>query len=197
MTMFLARQNLAFAGTNTSSGNFYELAHTISEFDLVMKNHLDSSSRNKYLSPETQNELINIIGNKVRKTIIDQIISSKYYSMILDCTADVSRKEQMTFVLRYVYFDVDIRVFSIKESFIEYVNVSDTTGKAIADVAVSTLSRNTLEVGNMRGQGYDNGANMRGKHAGVQAHILNLNPLAVFIPCSNHSLNLSLNMSIR
>lgn len=35
----------------------------------------------------------------------------------------------------------------------------------------------------MRGQGYDNGANMTGKNKGVQKHIQNLNPRAFFIPC--------------
>lgn len=45
----------------------------------------------------------------------------------------------------------------------------------------------------MRGQGYDNEKNMKGKHIGMQAQIRNINPLAVYIPCSNHTLNLSLN----
>lgn len=41
MTLYLARQNIAFAGTDSTSGNFYELAKTISEFDVVMKSHLE------------------------------------------------------------------------------------------------------------------------------------------------------------
>lgn len=45
----------------------------------------------------------------------------------------------------------------------------------------------------MRGQGYDCGANMSAKYKGVQKRILDLNPLAAYIPCSNHSLNLNLN----
>lgn len=158
-----------------------------------MKTHLENSSRIKYLSPATQNEIIAIIGNKVRRTIIDQIIQSKYYSMILDCTSDVSRQEQMTFVIRYVYFDINIRRYEIKESFIEFLNVSETTGQAMADITVGNLTKHTIEVNNMRGQGYDNGASMKGKHIGVQAQIKSINPLAVYIPCSNHTLNLSLN----
>ncbi|XP_048513424.1 zinc finger MYM-type protein 1-like [Athalia rosae] len=45
----------------------------------------------------------------------------------------------------------------------------------------------------MRGQGYDNGANMKGKRSGVQSRILKINPRATFVPCSCHSLNLVVN----
>ncbi|XP_046753080.1 zinc finger MYM-type protein 1-like [Diprion similis] len=45
----------------------------------------------------------------------------------------------------------------------------------------------------MRGQGYDNGANMKGKRSGVQNRILQINPRATFVPCSCHSLNLVVN----
>ncbi len=45
----------------------------------------------------------------------------------------------------------------------------------------------------MRGQGYDNGANMSGRHNGVQRRIQHLNPRALFVPCNAHSLNLVLN----
>lgn len=41
-----------------------------------------------------------------------------------------------------------------------------------------------------RGQSYDNASNMSGIYKGVQARMTELNPLAVFVPCSAHSLNL-------
>ena len=31
---------------------------------------------------------------------------------------------------------------------------------------------------------------MKGKHSGVQARTLNINPKAVYVPCANHTLNL-------
>lgn len=45
----------------------------------------------------------------------------------------------------------------------------------------------------MRGQGYDNGSNMKGKNIGLQRLILNLNPRAFYVPCAAHSLNLVVN----
>lgn len=125
--------------------------------------------------------------------ILDEVILSKYYAIILDCTSDVSRKEQLTFVLGYVPFDLEKHEYVIKESFIEFAIVTDSTGQGITDVALKKLDKFGLDVADMRGQGYDNGANMSGKYKGVQKRILDLNPLAAFIPCSNHSLNLNLN----
>ena len=42
----------------------------------------------------------------------------------------------------------------------------------------------------MRGQGYDNGSNMRGCYRGVQARVLAENQRAAFVPCACHTYNL-------
>ena len=39
-------------------------------------------------------------------------------------------------------------------------------------------------------QCYGNGANVKGKEAGVQARLLEINSKALHVPCANHSLNL-------
>lgn len=49
----------------------------------------------------------------------------------------------------------------------------------------------------MRGQGYDNGANMKGQHSGIQIRIRNINPRAFFVSCSAHSLNLVVNDAVK
>ena len=49
-----------------------------------------------------------------------------------------------------------------------------------------------LKIDDVRGQGYDNGSNMKGKHKGVQKRFLEINPRAFYTPCSCHSLNLAL-----
>jgi hypothetical protein len=44
----------------------------------------------------------------------------------------------------------------------------------------------------VRGQGYDNGSNMKGKHQGVQRRLLDVNLRAFYSACGCHSLNLTL-----
>jgi len=50
-----------------------------------------------------------------------------------------------------------------------------------------------IPVQDMRGQGYDNGANMSGCNSGVQTRMQEINPRAFYVPCNNHTLNLVVN----
>ena len=56
----------------------------------------------------------------------------------------------------------------------------------------SALHSLGLNIDDVRGQGYDNGSNMKGKHQGVQTRLLEINPRALYMPCACHSLNLTL-----
>lgn len=47
-----------------------------------------------------------------------------------------------------------------------------------------------LDISNCRGQCYDNAANMSGTYSGLQARIRQINPLAEWVPCAAHTLNL-------
>jgi hypothetical protein len=54
------------------------------------------------------------------------------------------------------------------------------------------LEKNKFELKRCTGKGSDNGANMKGKNSGVQKRISDQNPLAFFMPCGCHNLNLVL-----
>ena len=60
------------------------------------------------------------------------------------------------------------------------------------DVLQNELKNLDLDVDNVRGQGYDNGSNMKGKHQGVQKKLLDINSRAFYSACGCHSLNLTL-----
>lgn len=47
-----------------------------------------------------------------------------------------------------------------------------------------------INICNCRGQCYDNDANMSRVYNGLQAHITDINPLAEWVPCAMHTLNL-------
>ncbi|GJW95987.1 zinc finger MYM-type protein 1-like protein [Tanacetum coccineum] len=169
IVIFLAKHNLAFCGSNemlhqNNNGNFLGLIEMLEVFDPFIKEHVS--------------------------TIIEKIKQAKYFSMILDCTPDTSHQEQMSLILRYV--NVSSTCVSVEESFLGFLNVDDTTGQGLFDVTQAELKALDLNIDDVRGQGYDNGSNMKGKHRGVQKKYLDINPRAFYTPYGCHSLNLTL-----
>ena len=196
---FLAEHNIAFRGSNSklyqeSNGNFLGLIEMLAEFDPVIKEHVERITNEKirdhYLGPSIQNELINMLATAIRSRIIEKVKEAKYFSVILDCTPDASHQEQMSLIIRYV--DTSSASVCIEESFLGFLEVNDTTGQGLCNVLEEGLNNLSLDVDNVRGQGYDNGSNMKGNNKGVQKKFLDKYPRAFYSACGCHSLNLAL-----
>lgn len=76
--------------------------------------------------------------------------------------------------------------------FCRIFEVYDTTGQGLFEELQNVLETLGLVINNVRGQGYDNGSNMKGKHQGVHRKLLDVNPRALYTPCGSHSLSLTL-----
>ncbi|XP_004289450.1 PREDICTED: zinc finger MYM-type protein 1-like [Fragaria vesca subsp. vesca] len=93
----------------------------------------------------------------------------------------------MAIVLRFV----DKEGF-IWERFFGLVHVSDTKAATLQKGIYLVLSNHSLDVQNIRGQGYDGASNMRGEWNGLQALISNDCPYAYYVHCLAHKLQLAL-----
>lgn len=202
LVQFLGSQNLAFRGSSNvlhtqNNGNFLKLVEAISKFDLVLADHLkritDASTHTTYLSPNIQNELIDITAKSVQNKILKMVDASKYYSIIVDSTPDASRVEQITLIIRFLHRENS--TFEIREHFLGFLEGNDKTGLGISETVLKKLNQLGLSINNCRGQGYDNGSNMKGKHSGMQNRIRLLEPRAFYVPCASHTLNLVVNDS--
>lgn len=76
------------------------------------------------------------------------------------------------------------------ERFVKFIRMSNHTAAEMEKIVLDTLIFLKIPFEDMRGQSYDNASNMSGKYGGLETKIKMHNPLAMFVPCSSHSLNL-------
>ena len=125
---FLCKQYLPLRGHREDSNsknqrNFFETSKLLAKYNAVIKKHLSviqlsSKGMTTYLSPTIHNELIELLGKKVKHLILEEIKAAKYFSILLDSTPDVSHIDLMTLIVRYI--KVDSSEIQIKKSFLNF-----------------------------------------------------------------------------
>ncbi|XP_039127583.1 uncharacterized protein LOC120263685 [Dioscorea cayenensis subsp. rotundata] len=130
----LELQGLAFWGHDESSssknkGNFLELLYWYgARVDKIAKTlKANAPGNNQMTAPKIQKDLVHSCAKKVRSLIIEDI-SDQIFSLMVDEDRDISVKEQMAIVLRYV----DSRG-QVIERFLCIEHVIDTSSKTLKE----------------------------------------------------------------
>ncbi|KDO46461.1 hypothetical protein CISIN_1g038348mg, partial [Citrus sinensis] len=131
-------------------------------------------------------ELLNIIANKVRQKIREEIEDVKF-CILVDEAQDESKKEQMAIILRYVDCDRFVH-----ERFFEVLNVKEISASTLKKEICNVLTRYNLLVKDLRGQGYNDVSNMRGAWNELQTLFREDCPYAYYVHCFTHRLQLTL-----
>jgi hypothetical protein len=101
VVQYLAENNGAFRGKTENlyqpnNGKFSGLTEMLAKFDPTTQEHVrrikDGETHDHYLGHKNQNELTELMASEVKKIMIDKLKIVKYFSIILDCTPDVSHK---------------------------------------------------------------------------------------------------------
>ncbi|XP_022183198.1 zinc finger MYM-type protein 1-like [Myzus persicae] len=198
ITLFLGRHSLAFRGhrekwSDSLRGHFKDLVELVSNYSPTMAPYI-SNLKNKnnkpqwsFISWRRPNELIECISDDIVGIISKSIKDSPFFSVSLDTTFDVSRKEQLSFIVR----NIDKNSGSIYERLIAVLETPIITGRELMNVFKQTCDLLNLDWKNhLVGQSYDGAANMRGNYNGLQSLIKEVNPHAIYIWCWAHRLNL-------
>ena len=142
---FLAQHNLSFRGHRECLQ---------AKYDPVLKKHLENSKQNcHYLSPNIQNEFVSLLADGIVDKIIVQVKEAQFFTRLLDETSDVSRQEQVSFILWYVNGNG-----KIEEHFIGVIAVKQTDHETLVLAIREVFRKHGLSLDNLRGQGYDGAA---------------------------------------
>jgi hypothetical protein len=99
-------------------------------------------------------EILGIYVSKVRTHIREEIGDSKF-SILVDETCDVAKREQMALVFRFVD-----KAGCSQERFFDLIHVANTKVVTLKDQLCSVLSNYGFDLQNLRGHGYDGASNM-------------------------------------
>ncbi|XP_057248367.1 uncharacterized protein LOC104890039 [Beta vulgaris subsp. vulgaris] len=116
---------------------------------------------------------------KTTKCIIEEL-GDDYFGILADESSDVSQKEQLALVLRYV----DRKFGRVMERFLGIIHVGDTTALSLKDAIMTLLMDHSLSPSMIRGQGYDGASNMKGEINGLKTLIMNDTPRAYYLEVS-------------
>ena len=181
--------HLSIQDCNFTQGNFRATLQLMcTSGDSILAEHISSTrKRGTYISPLSQNQLIENIGTVLTRDVVSKLNCSKFFSLLADETTDISGQEQLSICVRFV-----TPTCSVQERLLCFSVVSDMTGKGLATTLLNILHKSHINTEFMVGQGYDGAAAMSGEFHGVQKYIADECPAATYVHCMSHCLNLCL-----
>ena len=182
---YLGRQGIALQG-NKDEDNFTQLLSLLGTKDENIIKTMKGEGGFKYTHHDTQNEILDIMAAHVLRKKLSDIQERQFYSMMADEYTDVSNLEQLSFCVRTVDND-----FEVKEDFLGFYELTNIKSETIVNAIKDILLRFNLNLDNCRGQTYDGASNMMGKHSGVATQILAEQAKAIATHCFGHSLSLA------
>ena len=107
------------------------------------------------------------------------------FSVMMDEASDLSHKEQVSVVVRYVNKD-----YIIQERLVNIKSTNSTDAETLFQILLTSLSKVGLTPDKLVGQCYDGASNMCGINAGVEAKVKAVQPKAINCHCYAHCVNL-------
>lgn len=136
--------------TLDNKGNFLTILDEIAKHDHLIKKRLNASGNAKYTSPQIQNEVLEGLAGMVQSEIISEVKESEVFSVIVDETKDLKKKEQISLVVRYYYNG------AIHESFLHFQSAESLDAAGLTKMIIDCLEKHGLDYrNNLVGQGYD------------------------------------------
>ena len=139
-----------------------------------------------YLSKQTMGEMVASIGLALEADMLEEIRSSRYFSIIIDEATDISVTKSLGLCIQYLDNEANIRVRAVK-----VIELKHGTAEAITDAVFNYLSASSLDQQKLAGGACDGASVMTGPLTGVIARIKLKVPLFLATHCVAHRLSLA------
>lgn len=196
---FLAVNELAFRGDyeideHVENGLFFKLFEFTMKKDKTLAECATVIPKNAtYLSPEIQNELIEIMAEVVRESVANDIKNADvpWFTLLEDGTRDKNNRENIAIAIRYV------KDGTPKESLLDIITTANLDAQTFTESTLKLLDDNGIDKSKLLSQCYDGANVMSGKKGGVSALIQKkLERNIPYVHCFNHRLHLVLMKTI-
>lgn len=146
ITKTLGRQGLAFRGHgDDKEGNFNQIVMLMAKYCPELTYWFNTTRMRPYhvtyLSAQSQNEFIELIGRQVQKQVREEIKEAGMYSVMADTTPDVSHKDRLAVACRYVDANGQPR-----ERLISLTEAKDKTGEGGAEEIIQALNKHEMNL---------------------------------------------------
>uniref|UniRef100_A0A1A7Z5R3 DUF4371 domain-containing protein n=1 Tax=Iconisemion striatum TaxID=60296 RepID=A0A1A7Z5R3_9TELE len=141
VTSMLGRQGLPFHGhdegeDSPNRGNFLACIELLKEFELFLQKH-NPQSNDQYISPTSQNDMIDCCAQEVTSVIVSEMTKSKVYAIMADEARD-EKAEQLAVCVRYVSEG------AVKERFLALAEIKSFDAQSIANEIQQQIQNNGL-----------------------------------------------------
>ncbi len=198
VAVYLSAQGLAFRGhsedkLSSNRGNFLELMDLLGGYSQELRVFLDKE-RITYTSHDPQNELIQCIFQEVENEIKNRVNASRFVSVMMDDTSDLSNTEQSAVSVRLIHDG------NLEEHLLGLTDASDDqSADGLTKIMMKMLGNYNVTPdtgkGKLIGQSYDGAATMSGELNGVQKRIRDKFPFAYYNHCVAHRMSLCASQS--
>lgn len=199
----------SLADSTKKHGVFLELVLLLSKYDTITENHVkecikkssDALLKSKQgskkrgrgnlvtlMSKSTVNLILGIIKDIIQTTIATQVIKAKLFSIQIDSTQDVSTKDQLSIVIRYIN-DNNL----IKERLFSMIDGQSSKGSYYVEVLKNCLEKHGIDINGCISNSTDGAANMQGVYNGFSTLLKNELKTHIHTWCYAHVLNLVMN----
>lgn len=173
----LLRQGVAIRGKTDSESNIYQfdLDKAINDkgLELLLK------EKHYVTAHDILDEQKQMLVLKARRNLLEGVLEKDFYSILADESADVSKKEQLSFSVRTCTDD-----YEVSEDFVGIFECTEgLSSDALLKYTKDILLRSCLDGHKMAAMGFDGAAAMKSLARKVKADVA---PDAIYVHCFAH-----------